>query len=87
MITSEGIRSMFAAKKLLSGSRDAKESTRLAEERYRVGAGTLTELLDSQAALAQSEADLIDAKWGYRSAFVTFLWTQGLLQIDDDCSQ
>jgi outer membrane protein len=40
----------------------AKEDLRLAEERYRVGAGTMLETIDAQVALTQAKADVIEAK-------------------------
>ena len=43
----------------------AKEDLKLAEERYRVGAGTMLETIDAQVALAQAKADVIDAKCDY----------------------
>ena len=43
----------------------AKEDVRLAEERYRVGAGTMLETIDAQVALTQAKADVIEAKCDY----------------------
>jgi len=43
----------------------AMEDLKLAEERYRVGAGTMLETIDAQVALAQAKADVIDAKCDY----------------------
>lgn len=43
----------------------AMEDVRLAEERYRVGAGTMLETIDAQVALTQAKADVIDAKCDY----------------------
>ena len=43
--------------------RDAQESLRLANERYKVGAGTITDLLDSETALARAEATRVAAQW------------------------
>jgi outer membrane protein len=40
----------------------ANEDLRLAEERYRVGAGTMLETIDAQVALTQAKADVIQAK-------------------------
>ncbi|MCZ6916734.1 MAG: TolC family protein [Gemmatimonadetes bacterium] len=48
----------------------ARESTRLARERYRVGAGTFFELLDAQLANEQAEADYITAVFAYHRALV-----------------
>ena len=43
----------------------ATEDLRLAEERYRVGAGTMLETIDAQVALTQAKADVIEAKCDY----------------------
>lgn len=43
----------------------ASEDLKLAEERYRVGAGTMLETIDAQAALMQAKADVIQAKCDY----------------------
>jgi outer membrane protein len=40
----------------------AAEDLRLAEERYRVGAGTMLETIDAQVALTQAKSDVIQAK-------------------------
>lgn len=60
---------------------DAKENLRHAEERYRVGAATVKNLLDAEIGLAQSEAGLVQAEWTYRSNYELFLWTQGFLDV------
>ncbi len=57
--------------------RDADENVRIARERYRVGAGTVNELLDAQAALARADAVRVQAEWDYRSACATYDWTIG----------
>jgi len=43
----------------------AREDLKLAEERYRVGAGTMLEVIDAQVALTQAKADVIEAKCDY----------------------
>jgi outer membrane protein TolC len=43
----------------------AKEDVRLAEERYRVGAGTMLDTVTAQVSLTQAKADVIDAKCDY----------------------
>lgn len=58
---------------------DAKESMRLTEERYKAGAGIISDLLDAQTALTKAEATHVDALWNYQSAQTVFIWTQGLL--------
>jgi len=60
--------------------RDAKESMRLTEERYKAGAGIISDLLDAQTALARADATRVEAIWRYQSAYTTFIWTQGLLK-------
>lgn len=52
--------------------RDAQESLRLTSERYQVGAGTITDLLDSESALARAEAIRVAALWDYQSARSAF---------------
>lgn len=58
---------------------DARESMRLTEERYKAGAGIISDLLDAQTALTKAEATHVDALWNYQSAQTFFIWTQGLL--------
>lgn len=48
--------------------RDAQESLRLANERYKVGAGTITDLLDTETALARAEATRVGSQWDYQVA-------------------
>lgn len=48
--------------------RDAEESLRLMEARYKFGAVTVTDLLDTQTALTAAEARHVQAHWGYRQA-------------------
>lgn len=55
----------------------ARESERLARERYAVGAGPLSDLLDAETALARAEAAQIAAGWDFRSARAQFLWSTG----------
>ncbi len=56
-----------------AASAAARETMTLAEERYRLGEGNQVELLDAQAALAQSEAALIRAEYDLAVAW-TALW-------------
>jgi outer membrane protein TolC len=58
---------------------DAQESVRLAQERYGAGAGTITELLDSEAALARAEAIRVEAAWNYQTAKSVFQRAVGQL--------
>jgi outer membrane protein len=55
----------------------ARESERLARERYAVGAGPISDLLDAETALAHAEATQVAAGWDYRSARAQFLWSSG----------
>lgn len=55
----------------------AEESHRYARERYKVGAGTITDLLDSETALARAEASRVNAEWEYHSAQAKLQWTLG----------
>ncbi|MCW5979657.1 MAG: TolC family protein [Bryobacteraceae bacterium] len=59
--------------------REARESLRLATERYEVGAGTINDLLDAEAALARAEAMRAEAEWGYQIAHSTFRRSVGNL--------
>ncbi len=61
---------------------DAQESLRLAKERYEVGAGTITDLLDAQTALARALATRIEAEWDYHTAQAVF--RRGLGLIDEE---
>lgn len=46
----------------------AQDELRLAQERYRLGAGTFLELLDSQTLARRAEVDSIDAVYGFHLA-------------------
>ena len=48
--------------------KDAQESLRLANERYKVGAGTIADLLDTETTLARAEATRVGAQWEYQIA-------------------
>jgi outer membrane protein TolC len=48
-----------------NGGGGAEENLRLAEERYRVGAGTVLETIEASASLTQAQASLIDARVDY----------------------
>ena len=52
--------------------KDALESHRLAQERYKVGAGTLTDLLDARTALDRAEANQVSSHWEYHIARAIF---------------
>ncbi len=55
-----------------AGVRAAAESLRAVRERYEFGAAIITDLLDTQTALARTEASLAEAKGQYRTARVYF---------------
>ena len=59
---------------------DAQESMRLAKERYEAGAGTVTDLLDSQTALARALASQVEAGWDYHTANAVFNRSIGKMQ-------
>lgn len=61
---------------------DARESMRLAHERYKVGAGTITDLLDAQTALARAEAKRVATQWDYHISQSVFQRSMGLLVAD-----
>jgi outer membrane protein len=62
---------------------DALESQRLSRERYEAGAGTITELLDSQTALARAQATQVESGWDYRIALAQFKRATGRLGTDE----
>ncbi len=59
--------------------RDASETLRLASERYQAGAGTITDLMDSETALARAEAVRVAALWDYQVALSVFQRAAGEL--------
>lgn len=69
----EGVR---ATEPLLA---DAKESSRLAKERYEAGAGAIADLLDAEAALTRADALRIDTYLKYQIARVEFRRSLGQL--------
>jgi outer membrane protein len=62
---------------------DALESQRLSRERYEAGAGTITELLDSQTALARAQATQVESGWDYRIALAQFMRATGRMGADE----
>ena len=61
---------------------DALESNRLSRERYEAGAGTITELLDAQTALARAQATRVEAEWDYQIALAQFKRATGRLELE-----
>lgn len=51
-----------------AGVRASAESLRVVQERYQNGAAVVTDLLDTQTALARAEAGLAAARWDYLAA-------------------
>jgi outer membrane protein TolC len=61
----------------------AKENLRLAEERYRVGAGTILETIEAGVSLTEAQASLIDAKCDHLIASADLLRATGRqVQVD-----
>lgn len=52
--------------------RASTESLRVIRERYRQGAALVTDLLDTQTALARAESGLAEARWSYCAARAAF---------------
>jgi outer membrane protein len=67
--------------------RDAQESVRLAQERYNAGAGTIADLLDSEAALARADATKAEAIWNYHTANSIFQRATGQLLIKETSNE
>jgi outer membrane protein TolC len=61
---------------------DAQESMRLAKERYEVGAGTITDLLDAQTALARALATKVETEWDYHTSQAVFDRSIGRIKED-----
>ncbi len=60
---------------------EAAESVRLTRERYGAGAGTVTDLLDAQTALARAEAQQVGARWDYHTARARYARSTGELAV------
>jgi outer membrane protein TolC len=61
----------------------AQENLRLAEERYRVGAGTILETIEAGVQLTQARSSLVQAKCDYLIAKADLLRATGR-QVDID---
>jgi outer membrane protein len=55
----------------------ARESHRLARERYQVGAGTLTDMLDAETALTKAQATRVSDQAAYAIAEARYRWSTG----------
>jgi len=60
---------------------DALESQRLSRERYEAGAGTITELLDAQTALARAQATRVESEWDYQISLAQLKRATGQLEL------
>jgi len=58
---------------------DARESLRMAEERYKVGAGTITDLLDTETNMADAQSALVRSIYGCRVATAELQRAEGVL--------
>ncbi len=80
VVAHSGLRETFeavhAAEVLIA---DAKESLRLAEERYANGVGTILDLLDAQVSMTRAEAKAVEATLSHQSAYSRFLLVTGSL--------
>jgi outer membrane protein len=64
-----GLQTAYQAIAVQAASRDAaRDQLRLAQDRYRLGAGTALELSDAQNAVQQAEGDYINAVYAYHKA-------------------
>ncbi len=61
---------------------EALESQRLSRERYEAGAGTISDLLDAQTALARAQATQVESEWDYQISLAQFKWAAGKLSVD-----
>ncbi len=52
--------------------RASEESLRVVQERYQLGAAVITDLLDTQTALARAEGSLAECRWSYLAARAAF---------------
>jgi outer membrane protein len=64
-----GLETAFQAIAVVASSREAaRDQLRLAQDRYRLGAGTALELSDAQNAVQQAEGGYINAVYAYHKA-------------------
>jgi outer membrane protein len=64
-----GLQTAFQAIGVQSTNRDAaQDQLRLAQDRYRLGAGTALELSDAQNAVQRAEGDYVTAVYDYHKA-------------------
>ena len=73
-----GLQTAFQAIAVQASSRDAaRDQLRLAQDRYRLGAGTALELSDAQNAVQQAEGGYINAVYAYHKAMAALEGTVG----------
>jgi outer membrane protein TolC len=60
-----------------TGVRASEESLRVVRERYETGAALITDLLDTQTALARAESSLAESRWSYLAARASFAHATG----------
>jgi outer membrane protein len=64
-----GLETSFQAIAVQAASRDAaRDQLRLAQDRYRLGAGTALEVSDAQTAVQRAEGDYVNAVYDYHKA-------------------
>ena len=64
-----GLETFFRAIGVQGASRDAaRDQLRLAQDRYRLGAGTALEVADAQNAVQRAEGDYVNAVYDYHKA-------------------
>jgi outer membrane protein len=73
-----GLQTAFQAISVQSANRDAaRDQLRLAQDRYRLGAGTALELSDAQTAVQRAEGDYITAVYDYHKAIAALEFAVG----------
>ena len=60
-----------------TGVRASEESLRVVRERYEAGSALITDLLDTQTALARAESSLAESRWSYLAARASFAHATG----------
>lgn len=60
--------------------KSSQEDLRLAQERYKIGAGTLLEVIDAQLALTRAKSNLVSAKYNYQIASTYLKYVMNALE-------
>lgn len=71
----QSFQTLQASKELVN---EARTSMKLTEDRYKAGKSTITDLLDSQASLAQAEGGNTESQWKYLIAKAAFKRVLGI---------